>query len=209
MSDEKDSVITYEVLYEILRLEKYRAELQKLDDSFFEKITRYLEEKKSLLLNSETKDSVFASQTIIKTRKQIENIQKLIKELYEKRESKIIQMALYSSRMDTQPADVYALLHEEKDLYSTLIEHFNAFRSGIMYNLLNAKKPKVIKPLQSKTEEVNEASINKLVRFMQAVPQFMGEDMNVYGPFEAEDIANLPIIISEVLIKSNKVEELH
>lgn len=208
MGDEKDSVITYEILYEVLRIEKYRAELQKLDDGFFDKVTRYLEEKKAILTSSESKDSVFASQSITKTRKQIENIQKLIKELYEKRESKIVQMAIYASRMDSQPGDVNGLLQDEKLMYESLVEQLNAFRSGIMYNLLNAKKPKVVRPISKKEEESEEKSANKIVRFIQAVPQFMGEDMNVYGPFEAEDVANLPEIVSEVLIKSNKVEEV-
>lgn len=208
MSDDmKEAVITYETLYEVLRLEKYRAELQKLDDSFFEKLTKYLEEKKAILLSSETKDSMFASQTVIKTRKQIENIQKLIKELYEKRESKIIQMAMYASRMDAQPAEITALLKDEKDMYDSVVEQLNCFRSGVLYNLMNAKKPKITKPKSIKMDEMPQEG-NKLVRFTQAVPQFVGEDMNVYGPFESEDIANLPIIISEILIKNNKVEEV-
>lgn len=207
MGEDKDSVITYEILYEVLRLEKYKAELQRLDDSFFDKVVKYLDEKKAILLSSESKDSVFASQTIVKTRKQIENIRKLINELYEKRESKIIQMAIYASRMDTQPGDINALLPDEKDMYASLVEQLNAFRSGILYNLLNAKKTKIIKPSSSKNETKEEIG-NRLVRFVQAVPQFVGEDMNVYGPFEAEDVANLPVIVSEVLIKSSKVEEL-
>ena len=209
MSDEKDSVITYEILYEVLRLEKYRAELQKLDDGFFSKFVKYLDEKKAILLSSESKDSVFASQSITKTRKQIENIQKLIKELYEKRESKIVQMAIYASRMDSQPGDIHALLPDEKDMYASLVEELNSFRSGILYNLLNAKKPKVIRAGVTKIEETKDKLSNKLVRFVQPVPQFIGEDMNIYGPFEAEDVANLPISVSEVLIKSSKVEELN
>lgn len=205
--ESKEAVITYETLYEVLRLEKYRGELQKLDESFFEKLTKYLEEKKSILLSSETKDSVFASQAIEKTRKQIENIQKMIKELYEKRESKIVQMALFASRMDSKVTEVSALLKDEREMYDNIVEQLNCFRAGILYNLMNAKKPKIVKPKSIKIEEMPQDG-NKLVRFVQAVPQFMGEDMKVYGPFEAEDIANLPAAISEVLIKNNKVEEV-
>ena len=45
---EKDAIITYETLYEIVRLEKQRKELQKLDDTFFLNVVKYLEEKKAM-----------------------------------------------------------------------------------------------------------------------------------------------------------------
>ena len=43
---------------------------------------------------------------------------------------------------------------------------------------------------------------------MQAIPQFVGDDLEVYGPFESEDISNLPTRVAEVLIKNNRAEEL-
>ena len=42
-----EATITYEFLYDILRREKDRTELQKLEDSFYEKTINYMEEKKT------------------------------------------------------------------------------------------------------------------------------------------------------------------
>ena len=52
--------ITYETLFEILRREKNREELQKLDESFFNDVLNYVKEKKQQLNDLQTKDDLFA-----------------------------------------------------------------------------------------------------------------------------------------------------
>ncbi len=204
---EKDVVITYETLYEILRLEKYRKELQKLDPDFFHNVSKYLEEKKAILQSQESKDNLFAQQNIEKTRKQLENIQKILKEFYEKRESKIVQLALFCSRTRNKLQDSSMLLEEEQRMYESLTEQLDDFRAGIQDKLLEGKKPELKQAKDIKTLSQDQPK-NKLVRFLQAVPQFVGEDMNTYGPYDAEDMANLPSRVSEVLIKNSRAEEL-
>lgn len=202
----EESIITYEKLYEVLRLEKYKKELQRLDIDFYNKIVRYIDEKKSILQSQENKDSVFASQSVAKTKRQLENTKMLLKELYEKRESKIIQMALFNSRTGEKLQETDALLDEEMKCYSSLVNLFNNYRNGILNNMLQARPPEIkieVSLVNSSTEK-----INKLVRFLQSVPQFVGTDMNTYGPFEIEDIANLPERVSELLIKNNRAEQL-
>ena len=205
---EKDAIITYETLFEILRLEKYRKELQKLDQNFFENVSKYLEEKKSILHSQETKENMFAQQNIEKTRKQLENIQKILKELYEKRESKIVQLALFCSRTKSKLQDDSVLLEEEKKMYEHMVEQLDNFRAGIQDNLLEGKKPEIILRTKDIKIQAEDHSKNRLVRFTHAVPKFVGEDLNTYGPFEAEDVANLPVKVSEVLIKNNRAEQI-
>ena len=48
----------------------------------------------------------------------------------------------------------------------------------------------------------------KLVRFINAVPKFVGPELEEYGPFQEEDIAKLPVEIAEVLISKGRVEEI-
>ena len=40
------------------------------------------------------------------------------------------------------------------------------------------------------------------------MPKFVGRDLEVYGPFEEEDIANLPGEIADILILKNRAEEI-
>ena len=206
MTDDKNISITYEFLYELLRKEKFRKELQKLDENFFKDVINYLEEKKAILMSQEKKDSIFAPSNVQKTRKQLENLQKIIKEFYERRETKIIQLAVFSSRTNAPIQDYASMLEEEKEFYKTIVEELNNYRSSILKSLLEGKLP--VKGRNRKKQKDQELVETKLVRFMQAIPQFVGDDLEVYGPFESEDISNLPTRVAEVLIKNNRAEEL-
>ncbi len=201
---QEDSLFTYEKLYEILRAEKYKKEIQKLDIDFLEKVTRYINEKKMILQGYEMKQNMFANESINKTKRQLENARLLIKELYERREGKIAQIALFNARTNSPLQDPDALLDTEKQLYNNLVGTFSAFRSGIVNNLLDGKKPEVKQEIKEHQKEKN----NKLLRFIGAVPKFVGEDMNNYGPFKPEDIGNLPHKVAEILLKNKMAEEI-
>ena len=157
-------------------------------------------------MSQEKKDSIFAPSNVQKTRKQLENLQKIIKEFYERRETKIIQLAVFSSRTNAPIQDYASMLEEEKEFYKTIVEELNNYRSSILKSLLEGKLP--VKGRNRKKQKDQELVETKLVRFMQAIPQFVGDDLEVYGPFESEDISNLPARVAEVLIKNNRAEEL-
>lgn len=204
--NEKDAIITYERLYELLRLEKYNKELQTLDNDFFDHVTKYLLEKKTTLTSQEHKDSIFAAQSIQKTQKQLENIRRIIQDLYERRESKIIQLALFNSRTEANSQDADAMLAEEKELYSRLVTDLNTYRADILHSLLEGKKPEIPKTKSIKNGE--KSPDKKVVKFLEAIPQFVGEDLQVYGPYNPADVVTLPAKVSDLLIKNKRVEEL-
>ncbi len=202
---ETEVIITYDTLYEILRREKTRQELQDLNKTFFKDVTRYIEEKASILQSQEQKvDSVFAKIEIEKTKKQIENIKKIVKELYEKRESKIIQLAIIFSRTNPDKSPE-SMLPEELEFYNNLISLLNDYRQGILNNLIEGKLPSINnKPKDLKTTQQQENIT--LLRITSPIPKFIGDDLEVYGPFEEEDIASLPQRVANLLIKNNRAE---
>lgn len=199
-------VITYETLYELLRREKYKPELQRLDENFFNNVVRYIEEKTEILASQRKKESIFASTEIVNTQKQLDNINKILKEFYEKRENKILQIALFSSRTNISVNDTENMLQEEKEFYETIKEVLNDYRVGILYKLLEKKLPK-IEPKDIKRDKKNSDKA-KLIRFVSAIPKFVGNDMQEYGPYETEDIANLPLKIANLLVKKNRAKEI-
>lgn len=191
-----DITITYDVLYEVLRSEKTKKDIQELDKNFFKNLLSYLNEKHTIL-ETQQKESIF-SKEFEKTQKQLQNVKKMLKELYERRESKIIQLALYSSRTQ-EKLDHPSLLQEEKDLLTSITGLFNKYRKDILFNLLKNKLPEI------EREEAKEKSPeNKLIRLTKALPKFVGDDLQVYGPFDEEDVANLPEKVANVLIKTNR-----
>ncbi len=202
--EEKEVIITFETLYELLRLEKNRPDIQQLSESFYFDVIKYLKEKKAILESQESKKSIFADIEVKKTRKQLENITKILKDLYEKRESKIINLALIASRTNPENNQI-SLLKEEKELYNELIDVFSRYRNSIQNRLIDGKLPILEKPKGLKKENNPK---NQLVRFLQPVPKFISTDLKVYGPFEKEDVANLQEEVVGVLIKKGKVEKI-
>ena len=198
-----DTIITYEAIYEKLRKEKYEPELQKLPESFFKEVIDYLKEKQAIGETQKSQQNMFPAEAA-KTEKQIENVKKILKELYERRESKIIQLALYSSRTKT-PIDTSSLLSEELSMYKELVSNFNNYRSSILQSLLELNIPRINQPKDIKMQSQEKT---KLVCFLNPVPKFMGEDLNVYGPFVEQDVAALPPRVASVLIKKKRAQEI-
>ena len=91
----KEVNITYETLFELLKREKDMTDLQKLDPNFFNDFVDYLNEKSKVL---DKEDSLFSYDEKKKVEKQIDNAKRIIKEIYERREKKILNIALIKSR---------------------------------------------------------------------------------------------------------------
>lgn len=205
--------ITYETLFDLLRKEKTRDELQKFDENFLNDVMDYLKEKKALLESLKTKNDLFAAGEKKRTEVQYENIIKIISELYERREKKIIMMALDKSRASASVVDTTALMKEENVLYQNLVELFNSFRRGILCNILEAKRicvelPKAIEMPEEEEKKEEQKSDKKKVKISEFVPKFVGTDLKEYGPFEAEDEAELPDDVAELLIEKGSAEPI-
>ena len=206
----QEVVITYETLFELLQREKERTDLQKLEPTFFSDVIGYIKDKKKIL---DSKDSsVFAHEEKRKTERQLENIYKILKEVYERREKKIISLALDKSRTQSNLIDTSPLLKEEKVIFDALSNLLDTYRDSILYSVLKEEQP-FMQPMHEKTKEGFKTALElkrktKLVRFMERVPKFVGPELEEYGPFEEEDIANLPEEIADVLLGKSKAEEI-
>jgi len=207
--DEKEISVSYETLFDLLKREKERAELQKLDENFFQYLVEFLKEKDNLLKQS-SDESVEEKRN---SERQIENIKKLLIDLYGRREKKISGLALDKSKTKSTIVDTGTLLKEEKQFFDDLVNLFDMYRQGILFNVLGYKLPVIEEKKEISQAEVpkkEEVKKNKkLIRFMNAVPKFVGEELEEYGPFEEEDIANLPIKIADLLVSKGRAEEIN
>ncbi|MBI1969179.1 DNA replication complex GINS family protein [Candidatus Woesearchaeota archaeon] len=224
--------ITYESLFEILRREKGREDLQKLSSTFLQDVANYLAEKEQTLGKG---DGFFSEEEREKNFLQYQNIKKMLKEIYDRREKKILILALMKSRTEHAMIDTSVLLEQESQLLLELQAILFRHRDHTLHTLLNTKKsvkaenrqqePMVLqekaKDLKADAEEVYEKEVvsaetamakteepaMKQVRFLHAVPKFVGKNLEVYGPFQSADVANLPAEIASVLIQKEKVED--
>jgi hypothetical protein len=140
---QKDVSLTYEKLYELLRREKSREELQQLDPIFFTHAVSYLAEKDRTYHDALTKTDVFSMNERQRLQTELHNIHRLVKELYERREKKILDMALNRSRTSANIIDTTNLLSEERALFDQLVATMDLFRSGVLQNLLQLRAPQL------------------------------------------------------------------
>tara|TARA_Y100000310_G_scaffold324031_1_gene385342 strand:+ start:16818 stop:17480 length:663 start_codon:yes stop_codon:yes gene_type:complete len=213
--------ITLETLYDMLRNEKKKEDLQKLEDSFFLDVAKYVREKKALLDTKRENEEIFASSDKSKLDYELRSIQRILKELYEKREKKIIDIALNKSRTGSDIINTSAMLREEKKFYEEILQSLDLYRKGILNHLYTGNLPDIGAKrinLKAKPSQVNttiepieappvQESAKTKVKFLHAMPSFVWKDMKVYGPFDEGDEAELSTEVVNLLIKKGRVEK--
>jgi DNA replication initiation complex subunit (GINS family) len=197
----EESTITYQAIYDLVRKEKTNDALQKLEPETYSQLIKYLRVKLQIYKNAKARK--INPDELAKIKLQITSARKLIKELYERRERKILSMAINKSRTKSDIIDTSVLLPEEKLILEDTVKILDKYRKGILLNLVNAKLP------FSKQDDKQEPAIlpkddNQLIRFTDKVPKFLGTNLEIYGPFKEGDMANLPKILANVLIKRGR-----
>ena len=193
--------ITYDSIFEVLMREKGKDELQKISPTFLNDVLIYIAEKKKVMEGGSL--DAFALEEKDRTAKQLQNIKRMLTELYERREKKIVNMAIIRSRTGADIIDTTALLAEERLMFDAMIAQLDYYRNNVLFKVLNGR---IETP---KKEEKKTASETKLVRFIHSVPKFVGKELEVYGPYVEEDMANLPTDIANLLIQKGRAEEIY
>ena len=221
-----DIRITYETLFDLLRREKNREELQHLDKDFYEQVLAYLKEKKEAL--SKKGDELFVSAEREKMKIQFQNIRRIIKELYERREKKIINMAMSKARTGSDVIDTSNLLLSEKNFFDEQVILLTKYKDSVLDAIIhlkefnNGKKEeekeqappegskeetrKEPKIKEKETVAVADATNIKKIKITASLPEFVGLQGEVIGPFNEGDVVELEPTIAELLIKKGNAQ---
>ncbi|MEK6968108.1 MAG: hypothetical protein AABX51_05755 [Nanoarchaeota archaeon] len=197
--------MTYEVLFELVMREKSREDLQKLPPDFADSVIGYIIKKRQMAMDfpEGQKDAAV---------RQSHNTLRLLKELYERREKKLSNLALLKVRVENAVIDYGAMLVEERQLFEAMLALMRSHRQLVFDSRIEAAKPQKIVVTAGAQQEVESPEQDnqptKLIRFLNPVPKFVGKELEVYGPFEEEEMANLPAEIAEILIKKGRAEEV-
>jgi DNA replication initiation complex subunit (GINS family) len=220
-SEEKKNEISlsYENLFEILRREKYRQDIQKLPENFDSHLINYISEKKNEFKKNSTKFDLHNIAENSKSKNILDNIVRIIKDLYDRREKKILMLAINKARVKSNIIDTSNLTPDEKEFLNETVEVITKARKNILYNMLEGDTSKIKHPITKKEEDKLEESPKKnedfqitkqneesllSIKFTEDVEKFVGEELEVYGPFKAEEESKLPTPIAELLIKKGK-----
>lgn len=197
--------ITYEALYDVLLREKQRDALQPLDPPFWTDSLEYLREKQEMLDSTRNKVDLFSAAEREKTQQQLRNVRRILKEIYDRREKKILDIAINKSRTGSKMIDTSNQLDIERQMFEALVNEMNFFRQGLLNNILDLRDPAMYLEGESKHSEILSAKPSVpagmiLVKLSIDVAQFVGPELDVYGPYSAGDTAILPEEIAKILI---------
>ncbi|MEA3514137.1 MAG: hypothetical protein U9R34_01530 [Nanoarchaeota archaeon] len=142
--DDKEITITYETLYALMRREKNREDIQELDKDFIISVKSYLAKKRSMLHMDHGRQMLFSEEEQKKTLQQITNIIKVLREIYDRRERKIIDLALNKSKTDSDMIDPSKLLKGEKEMYFKIVDVFNLYRATLLCSMIDDTRAKEI-----------------------------------------------------------------
>ena len=173
-----EEAISFEIIRKIQRAEQRNPKLTELPGNFYENIIEYLERKKNIAEKKRDR----------KITLEIRNTERLIEDIFNRRERKILNQALISVRTGIPPEN---LTDKEKIFFDQVM------------NLLKQRREEVLNRLFKKTKKEVE-----LLLFKEDVPEFIGIDLKKYGPFKKGDIAKLPEKNAKLLIKAEKAETL-
>ena len=214
--------ITLESLYDILRNEKKREDLQKLEATFYLDVVHYLREKNALLSSKSRDTNIFASGERDKLEYELRSIKRILKEIYEKREKKIIDIDLNRSRTGSEIIDTSAMLPEEKEFYHKVLHSLDQYREGILMNLFRAELPdfrtlitapsekdKPEQPALTNPQLMDSAPMESpeqktKIRFIRPLPSFVWKDLKVYGPFDIGEETTIFPEVAELIIRKGR-----
>jgi DNA replication initiation complex subunit (GINS family) len=208
----------YEKLYQHWLKEFRQIELTPLTKEIYSSYQKAFDYINNYELNHEEKIKF----EIVKSYK--ENFDFLINDFSKIREIKLINTALALKEIDLNK-----ILDAEKLFYQNLVSAIKGFKkvkaievvekaeSGKIEEAVKLMKDDVDQPEKTDIGEVLPSDLNSkikeedfnytLIRFLKKAPPLVGIDLINYGPFEKEDIANIPYKNAKILL-AEKLAEL-
>jgi len=173
----------YNELYKAWKSEITSKETQPLPEDFYERAEAYI--------GSTEQEDTSTDEHTVKGRlllKEKEIVNRLLSELKEVRLRKLLALA-----QNGQSINDANLTVEERKLARDFTEAVRAF---------NQDEPK---PKLSSSEEAVQLSV---IRFLQDIPEIVGTDLRIYGPYKKEDVGSLPKQNAVALVKQGVAKEI-
>lgn len=151
-----EETITFELIRKIQREEQRLPKLTKLPENFYKNVSLYLQQKRKIAESKE--DRKIALET--------KNIERLIEDIFNRRERKILNQALIAARTKIPPEN---LTNEEKGFFEALTNSIKERRKAVLNKILSEKEEEVA-----------------LIVFKEDAPEFVGSVAS-YTPIIIKD----------------------
>lgn len=206
-----DEEISYKTLRKIQQAEKNSPQITKINNEFYQDVTRFLHELETRL----GKEKKPQKQMLLA--EECQNIEKIIRNIYEQREKKIMLAAIAKARGGNPT--IKTLLPEEKIFFDELYHNVVLFRKKIFMQDQEDEKEidqkEEVKPASEKTKNVSskkkerkikeekikqdKPNMHPILRIVDEIPSFVGTDNNTYSLHKG-DILSLPKDMADMLL---------
>lgn len=212
----EDEALTFSELRKIQKQERRQDELSELDEDFVADVVEYLSRKKDVSGES----------------REYKNAKRVFRKIISLREDKIVKNAqlAVTSNVSLEEMNV---MPREKQLFRELKETFTEHRESISEFLeaeeeeANPQRPEMAEKVSENNTKDNSSEAEekaseedpeegedlpepeegyKIVEINSDVPEFMGTDLEAYGPFEEGDQAEVPEDNAEILENRGNAE---
>jgi DNA replication factor GINS len=195
----------YDQLYSAWKREIEDPTLGGLAPDFYIKLTEYLahiKEDKGTIDKKSVKVALLEHEA--------RNVERMLQELLNMRYKKILKTV---TRLHRAPIEL--LTNEEAKIAQSAVCFENSYDQFVK-NILEGQQTPItvtitqqanspLQILQTQKQEIKPQVhvIQKrlTLRFVKNIPAIMGADMKSYGPFVAEDVASLPALNAQILVK--------
>ena len=166
-------MLTYDTLSRIVSQERASKTLTKLPDEFFEDAKLYIDNKSKV----GSKDDPW----------EIDNAKRLLQDLMEMRERKVLTLALYYVRSGVSPNNMLA---DELDFFNSVASALKSFQSR-------------------KKEMVEGKPENRWLLAMQEdVPEFLDLKLRKHGPYKKGDVATVSEEHAKLLVAKGMARKM-
>jgi DNA replication factor GINS len=172
----------YGEIYKAWKAEKSSTMPQPLASDFYNHAAAFL---KSLDDELATADTATPHRQLLAMEKEM--VKRLLDELKQTRFQKIA-----SGAQGLIPVQSNELMEDEVAVLTTVKEAFSSLN-------LEREPP-------HRTTENEAADALKIVRFLKDIPEIVGVDLKIYGPFKKEDVASLPSANGQALERQGAVK---
>lgn len=176
---------TYDELQEAWKREVRNSDLQPLRQGLFKDLAAYTKRLREAQRNLDGKS--LKAEVIDE---ELGRIEKLLSQLLDRRMHKIESQTDLDQTTDLAPA--------EKQAYQAASSTHRDLKR-LKEDILQGREP---------TYPAKAARSALLIRFVKDVPSIIGVDLKTHGPFQREDIANLPRENAESLIRQGTAVEV-
>ncbi len=192
----------YKTLRRIQELEKRSPTLTKINPAFYQQLSEFLTTLKK------QGDHEKNTQKIKLYRDEIQNTEKIAKNIYELREKKIMQAAL--SKIRGGKPDMKNLLDVEQTLYDALVDLIQSNRKKIFHSSHEnpANTPKInTRDSADVHKKDSDTNTKPIVRVTKDLPGFIGTDEVTYH-LRQNDVLSLSKEMSDLLQKRNAAKKI-